>query len=191
MFSGLWSWGGNRYGQLGDGTRVDRDLPIPIFPLSGATAICTEYNWGCALKADGTVWTWGQNMFSQLGDGTQNDRHMPAPIAGFGDVRLIATDSSTGYAVKSDGTVWTWGSNPVVPHVGVGPDIYNYRPRRIDGLSKVRAISVQSDVLFALRSDGSVWAWGNERTWGPGYNGLFTVEGVADDAAGVGASVPG
>lgn len=173
MFSGLWTWGGNHHGQLGDGTRVDRDSPVPVAALNDATAICTEYDWGCALKADGTVWTWGHNMFAQLGDGTTDDRPKPARISGISDVIAIATDSSTGYAVKADGTVWTWGSNAVVPHVGVGPDIYNFKPRKIEGLSRVAALSVRSDVLFAMRSDGTVWAWGNERTWGPGDNGYW------------------
>ena len=62
--------GWNLTGQLGNGTTVDRAVPVTVPGLSGVVAVAAGTYHSLALKSDGTVWAWGWNHFGQLGDGT-------------------------------------------------------------------------------------------------------------------------
>src|SRR6185369_1505395 len=76
----------------------------------------------------------------------------------------IGAGSSTSMALKSDGTVWMWGSNDH-GQLGIGstsPATSN-RPLKVASLSSVVAIAAGESHSMALKSDGTVWAWG----WNP------------------------
>lgn len=75
--TGVWSWGFNLYGQLGDGSTTNRNAPVQVSGLSGATDMAAGIYHSLALKSDGTVWSWGWNRESQLGDGTTTDVKSP------------------------------------------------------------------------------------------------------------------
>lgn len=63
-------WGGNRRGQLGDGTKTDKNAPVDVAGLSsGVTAMATGDDHTCALVDSGRVLCWGYNAEGQLGDG--------------------------------------------------------------------------------------------------------------------------
>ena len=49
------SWGQNTFGQLGDGTNTDRNVPVPVSVLTGVSAVSAGYQHSLALKSDGTV----------------------------------------------------------------------------------------------------------------------------------------
>ena len=86
------AWGGNWFGQLGDGTSTDgtpttceytvlgggrpsssctdSNTPVQMSEVGGIEAIAAGGAHGLALKDDGTVWAWGMNQDGQLGNGT-------------------------------------------------------------------------------------------------------------------------
>ncbi len=106
----VWAWGSNIYGQLGDGTTIDRLRPVQVSGLSGVTAIAAGNIQTLALRSDGTVWAWGGNYGYQLGDGTSADRLLPVQVSGL--TGIVAISASThGIALKGDGTVWSWGQS--------------------------------------------------------------------------------
>ena len=80
----LWAWGGNgyvsgnEYGQLGDGTNVEKTAPVQIG--SGYAAVAAGGAHSLAMKADGTLWAWGNNKYGQLGDGTKVDKYSPVQV---------------------------------------------------------------------------------------------------------------
>jgi alpha-tubulin suppressor-like RCC1 family protein len=39
----VWAWGDNHWGQLGDGTNTDRQMPVQTKNLSGVMAIASGY----------------------------------------------------------------------------------------------------------------------------------------------------
>ncbi|TFG82852.1 MAG: RCC1 repeat-containing protein, partial [Spirochaetales bacterium] len=108
----VWTWGSNDYGQLGDGTIIDRYTPVPLTSLSGVASFAAGLCHTVALKSnDGTVWTWGNNSYGQLGDGTIIERHTPVKVFSLSEVASIAAGGVHTVALKSNGTVWTWGCN--------------------------------------------------------------------------------
>lgn len=64
----VWAWGYNSKGQLGNGTIVDSNIPVPVNTLTGIIAISAGFESSLALKSDGTVWAWGHNL-GGLGNG--------------------------------------------------------------------------------------------------------------------------
>ncbi|MCZ6473109.1 MAG: hypothetical protein O6934_06685, partial [SAR324 cluster bacterium] len=68
----LWAWGGNYYGQLGDGTTTRKSHPTQIGSESGWKALAVGMDRTVALKSDGTLWAWGNNSSGWMG-GQAND----------------------------------------------------------------------------------------------------------------------
>jgi alpha-tubulin suppressor-like RCC1 family protein len=160
------AWGKNDTGQLGNGWETANGggsvVPVPVRGLSGVTAIASGQLTGYALREDGTVWAWGWNGSGQLGNGGSEDSSVPAPIPGLTDVVAIGSSWGTAYAVRADGTVWAWGGNgygQLGNGTHGGPSLV---PVQVHNLTGVTAVSGSSggDNVYALREDGTVWAWG-------------------------------
>ena len=79
---GVLCWGANDFGQLGDGTVVERLIPVSV-ELGGDVTV-SEVSAGashsCAKLDNGGVRCWGGNTFGQLGDGTTLDSTNPIAI---------------------------------------------------------------------------------------------------------------
>jgi hypothetical protein len=91
----------------------------------------------------------------------------------FGD-RLAAGIDGGSLALEETG-VWNWGG----PLSAASMFERNY-PRRISGLSGVSSVSVGQAHLVVLRSDGSVWTWGEngDGQLGDGTNQSLTLPGA-------------
>ena len=78
---GVKCWGSNYSGGLGDGTNMDRSVPVDVSGLaSGVAAIAVGNGHGCALTTAGVVKCWGLNDEGQLGDGTYMERDVPVAV---------------------------------------------------------------------------------------------------------------
>ncbi|WP_323390235.1 RCC1 domain-containing protein [Myxococcus qinghaiensis] len=106
----VWSWGGNTFGQLGNGTTRPRPFPVRVWRLFDIRALGAGEMHSLALKSDGTVWSWGNNLNGQLGDGSTTSRPVPVPVPGLTNAVAIAAGFSHSLVLKSDGTVWAYGA---------------------------------------------------------------------------------
>jgi len=166
----IWAWGSNVSGQLGDGSNTNRSAPVRLTSVSGFQSVSAGYEHSLAIRRDGTLWAWGAGFAGQLGDGTGNSTISPSPVPGFANALAISAGGDYSLAVKNDGTVWSWGRNDfgvlglgtTTPFTGsVGTQPPNSVPTQIPGLSNVVAVAaVGFSNSYAVRSDGSVMAWG-------------------------------
>jgi len=112
------------------------------------------------LKSDGSLWAMGLNSFGQLGDGTEfNSINHPEQIL-TSNVTAIAVGGYYSLFLKSDGSLWAMGDNSS-GQLGDGLDnhYYSSQPEQIVA-SGVTAISAGGAHSLFLKSDGSLWAMG-------------------------------
>jgi alpha-tubulin suppressor-like RCC1 family protein len=160
----LWSWGRNPQGQLGIGSTTSSSTPARLTTLTTVSRVAAGTTHAIALRADGTVWAWGGNLYGQLGDGTTTGKTSPTPISFEGNPRITAVAAGDGFSVALDdlGSVWTWGAN-WSGQLGNGalPSTGSRVPIKVPSLTSVEAIAVGAGHVLALRTDRTVWAWGD------------------------------
>ncbi|MBL7500260.1 hypothetical protein I6A81_29235 [Frankia sp. CN7] len=158
----VWAWGTNTQGELGDGTTTPHGTPIKVPGLTRVTQVTAGGAHVLALRSDGTVWAWGDNRYGQLGAGQGPEQDAtPKPVPGLTDVKQISAGEGHNLALKADGTVWGWGYNEY-GQLGTLAQQVIYTPVQIHGIGKVVAqLSAGTFHSVALRTDGSVWAWGS------------------------------
>jgi alpha-tubulin suppressor-like RCC1 family protein len=76
----LWGFGQNHDGQVGDGTTVNRNLPVQIKGDMTFSAIAADGYQSVAMDENGGLWAWGLNEDGRLGDGTTTPHHTPVQI---------------------------------------------------------------------------------------------------------------
>ncbi|MFI9272007.1 RCC1-like domain-containing protein [Kitasatospora sp. NPDC052896] len=188
---GVFAWGLNNFGQLGDGTNGNfRSRPAPVC-APGQTAPCSRFLTGVhaisaglahslALGSGGAVLAWGFNNFGQLGDGSNTNRDTPVSVCAPGrtapcsrfltGVHAISAGSSHSLALRRGGAVLAWGNN-FSGQLGDGTTTNRNTPVPVCApgrtaictrfLTHVDAISAGGSHSLALRADGRVLAWGN------------------------------
>ena len=112
---GVKCWGWNGFGQLGDGTNIDRLTPVDVAGLDGEVRGITAGGYHtCVLMMAGGVKCWGQNYEGQPGDGVPTFTPVvtPVDVVGLsqGVVAITAGDSHTCVLTES-GKVKCWGDN--------------------------------------------------------------------------------
>jgi alpha-tubulin suppressor-like RCC1 family protein len=112
-------------------------------------------------RGDGSVVAWGRAPGGALG--------VPTPVTLPGPALRVAVGESSAYALLEDGTVVAWGENDE-GQLGNGPSGSNkplgtypkpsIMPVKVTDLSRIVAIAAGYKHAIALRTDGTVWAWG-------------------------------
>ena len=182
----LWAWGNNRFGQLGDRTTTDRNVPVQIAGTWKSVSAGNRHS--LAIRSDNTLWAWGNNRFGQLGNNMLLHRSNPIQIAGMAQWKSISAGNSYSLGIQSDDTLWTWG-NGSDGRLGFFRDQNLHVPSQIGGDSwiqiaiirntfgtnrgpqdsvfkewkeaKWQSVAAGSTHSLAIRSDGTLWAWGS------------------------------
>jgi len=156
------TFGYNNVGQLGDGTNIQRNIPVNVCNItSGTIAIsCGNYH-AAILMTDGTVKTFGANDFGQLGDGTYTNRNIPVNVCNITS-GAIAISCGAAYTtiLLSNGTVKTFGLNNV-GQLGDGTNINRNTPVNVCNItSNATAIFSGGAHTLILMSNGTIKTFG-------------------------------
>ena len=162
--AGVLGWGENRFGEAGNGTQATQANPLPVaLPGTVVQLAANGYN-GAAVLASGQLATWGSDSDGQIGDSRYpTARTSPFVVPGLPGITQVAVGANHVLALDSTGTVWAWGNNNF-GELGNGTlasgTNSNPLPARVPGLTGVTQIAAGTGYSVALRSDGTVWAWG-------------------------------
>ena len=188
-------WGLNLNSQLGDGTAIQRLLPVTVSGLSsGVTKVAGGRSHSCALGSGGGVQCWGKNNNGQLGTGTAPtaDQATPAGVSGLGSgVIAIGAGFDHNCAVTGAGAVKCWGANFGAqlgdPAANV---IFEAAPIQVVGLtSGFIAVAAGSDHSCALSSGGAMKCWGDNASGAIGNGTLTLVIDSPSDVVGLSSGV--
>jgi len=170
----LWAWGQNQNGELGLGDTTDRSAPTQVGTDTDWVIIAASHSHSVAIKADGSLWVWGYHYYAPnfiVGQSSSDDLRDNIPVK-------IETDSSwasvaAGHyytlAIKTDGSLWAWGSATTNNgQLGLGDITGTTIPTQI-GIETDWMIvfadkaNMNGGTSFAIKTDGSLWAWGSNR----------------------------
>ncbi|MBE7473180.1 MAG: carboxypeptidase regulatory-like domain-containing protein [Anaerolineales bacterium] len=177
---GVKCWGYNIVGELGDGTTIQRLMPVAVIGLSsGVTALTVNGEHTCVLITGGGVKCWGYNSYGQLGDGTTTNRYTSVDVIGLGSgATSVAAGPLHTCALISAGGVKCWGNNSV-GQLGDGTTTDRWTP--VDVVDDVTGYIISGRVTdnagssiagVAISADGSISTTSNG-------NGDYTFSGLA------------
>lgn len=163
----VWAWGLGNNGGLGNGSLQD-SLAEPVrVNIANVKTLTANGGAAYALKADGTVWVWGHDNQARgiLGDGKLDTGQIysaPVQVQGLDGVVSIASSNTDVFVAKSDGTVWGWGMARAgeLGNASLYPNGYSSQPVKMAGLSGVKRVAAGTNNGYALKTDGTVMAWG-------------------------------
>lgn len=175
----LFTWGANDFGQLGDGTTINRNKPKEItskfnlLPEETLDSIVLGYYHSAAITSKGRVFTWGRNTLGELGDGSKVDRNIPKDISGSFNLKpeekitSIALGWYTSSAITSIGRIFTWGSSS---HGQLGNGSINTSADKPLDITEYFALTSNENIISiklgfthsaALTSNGMLFTWGS------------------------------
>lgn len=172
-------WGGNDFGQLGDGTvSIFKNTPVTVANISTAKQAVIGYNHACAILQNGSVSCWGDNNNGQLGDGTQTTRLQATPVTGLAaKVTQLALSYQSTCALLETGNVQCWGSNSQ-GELGLADNkiVRKITPTAVTIGSNLKAkrLVAGKNHLCALSQNDSVYCWGNNDFGQLGQNDTVT-----------------
>ena len=178
----LFYWGENQYGELGVDHRVATSSPVQVPGVTWRQSYSGE-NFTMAVKTDGTLWAWGRNQTGSLGQNNTTSSSSPVQVGS--DTTWINAAAGNDYslATKTDGTLWAWGNN------GKGQYGNNTQaagsqkssPVQVPGTtwnkdtSRLKVVAAGS-VSAAVKTDGTLWTWGNTSEGILGLNTALNIE---------------
>ncbi len=157
----LWTWGANGAGRLGIGTQSDKGSPVQVGGLSDWASVSGGNTTSFAIKTNGSLWAWGNAGLGKLGLGNLIYRSSPVQVGGLSDWASVSASNNHTIALKTDGSLWSWGQDSSYGKLGHGDKINKSSPVQVGILTDWANIGTGSGSSFAIKTDGSLWAWGH------------------------------
>ena len=181
----LWLWGENYKGLLGQNEApAHRSSPCQV-PGTTWRDITIGAQASFATKTDGTMWSWGYNIYGALGHNNRTNYSSPTQVGTDTTWSSVGDNSYNGYsawALKTDGTLWAMGNNEYGVLGQNQPSVEKRSsPTQIPGTTWVNyaaalVAGAGQPILFASKSDGTLWSWGtNQGDWRGGLGQNDTI----------------
>jgi alpha-tubulin suppressor-like RCC1 family protein len=147
-------WGANGSGQLGDGSTVDRAVPVKVaLPAATAVAVGAGSGHACAVTSGGAVLCWGANGAGEVsGSPSSGPVFAPATTPVSANATAVVAGASHTCALLGDGSVRCWGSDALGQ---LGP---NAGSPAVTGATAIAAGANHTCAVVA----GAVQCWGDD-----------------------------
>lgn len=172
---GLYAWGSNNSGELGNNASAYSPVPVAVDTtgvLAGKTIVQIQAGRDCSavLDSNGQAFTWGTNTSGTLGDGSGSLSRVPVAVdtSGVLSGKVIAKLRVGVYhmlAQTTDGLLYGWGINSR-GQIGDGTSGTDRATPVAVNMTGVLATKIITDISagdkhsLALASDGTVYGWG-------------------------------
>ena len=160
----LWTWGQNADGILGQNNVISKSSPVQVGALTTWAQISSgAYNHHLAIKTDGTLWAWGKAAEGQLGDNNSVILYRSSPVQIGTDTTWSKIDVGQYHtlAVKTNGTLWSWGAQGSYGQLGNESLAARSSPVQVGALTNWAQVFTQHRHSTAIKTDGSLWVWGD------------------------------
>ena len=159
-------WGRNDFGQVGDGTTNQRDVPVYVENFIGANVYPIAVSGGslhtCALLNDGSINCWGRNNNGQLGT-YSGDSSSPVSISLGSNVSAMQISSNGGHncVLLTNKTLNCWGQNGW-GQIGDGTTTNKYVPTYVEmeNQENVEYVSASKDGVCVVLENLKLSCWG-------------------------------
>ncbi len=156
---GVACFGYNFFGQLGNSSTTDSNVPVAVTGIANATAVAAGTYHACALLQTGAVQCWGYNIFGQLGNNTTTNSSAPVNVMGLVDAVAIGAGSYHSCAVRKTGAVVCWGYN-FLGQLGNNTTTNSSVPVAVSAIADGATVSCGSYHSCAVRQTGAMACWG-------------------------------
>ncbi len=158
---GLWCWGPNVFGEVGNGTTspVASPTSVPGGPWRstsvGGDDVCWAGAHTCAINGARSLFCWGSDVLDQLGVVSSSSFTTPASV-GTAEWNEVGTGTSFTCGIRADGTIWCWGHS-----FDPNSSDMTTQPWQVSAETDWHGLSAGASMACALRGDASAWCWGN------------------------------
>jgi alpha-tubulin suppressor-like RCC1 family protein len=165
----IYGFGYLQDGVLGDGTAGNNfSSPVQVGGDNNWSFVASENSRAIfAIKTDGTLWAWGKNNNGRLGLNDAIDRSSPVQVGAETGWTFAFTDANCSFGVR-DGKLFFIGgfSDDGDSGTGVRDGTFS-SPIQIGALTNWQKVQHSNTHRWAcaLKTDGTLWTWGNGTTY--------------------------
>ena len=122
-----------------------------------------------SIKSDGTLWGWGSSDIGQLSI-TNLINPTPFQIGTATDWLKVRAGAYNTFVIKSNGTLWAMGDGRYGLLGNGSTTTINSNLQQIGTATNWQKISASSDMTIGLKTDGTIWGWGQNDQYEMGNN---------------------
>jgi len=162
----LYCWGTNNGDDMLGTGGVDSLEPIMVGADADWNGVAVGDKNGCATKSTGTLWCWGNNSWGQLGNGTFTASSTPVQAGTDIDwLPQLGGGQHLACALKANGTARCFGDN-LYGTIGNGTNQRSAVPESVGAVATWTSVKsrMNNDGACGVRSDGTLWCWGQNST---------------------------
>jgi hypothetical protein len=190
----VYFWGPAAEGISGGAVGVSPNFFAISSPMSCASvsvpfrSIAAGVRQNHGIDFNGNIWSWGKNSYNgTLGNGLDESAFSSTAsavsVVGGGKYKAISVGGTEGgnftenvvLALRTDGTLWAWGQN-AYGELGDGTTSDRNSPVSVlGGITDWEKISAGFENCAAIRSNGTLWVWGNNDHGAVGNNTSYVM----------------